>query len=581
MLEPVTGYQHVARASIRVLLIEDNPDDVALVTRALERDGISAEVVTVCSFEEFRDRLSRSSWDLIISDYSLRSFNAFKCLDLCNSMNLDIPFILVSGTIGEETAVEIMKAGAHDYIMKDRLIRLAPAITRELRDAEVRKTSRAAQQALFSLAHLDSVTGLSNRSNFLAQLSEHSQKSPDTGFAIYVLDVPDLMRVQRVFGQASYDSAVRVVAARLKKCLTDAISLGRVGDHTFALAAATFQPEIETACKTILEQLVKPIDVGFSKFHVDAYLGVAMHATGDGDPQQSFRHALFAVRQAYQAHTPYCVYLASAEHEESDLMVLMGELSNALETNQIQLYYQPYVNLKDGSIAGVEGLVRWQHPQHGLILPGRFLPMAEQSELIQPLTQRIIREAITQELAWSRSGTPIEISINLSIRNLPEKSLPGMITRLITENGLSPHLFVFEITESMFMDHFSESLVSLMQLHDAGFRIVIDDFGTGFSALAYLKRLPIDRIKIDRTFIMDLPNNRTDRAIVNTLIDLAHRLDFEIVAEGVESEAVLTLLKDLDCDKAQGYIYTQPLPADELSHWIRKSRLRVAQPHLS
>ncbi|EQD44028.1 Diguanylate phosphodiesterase, predicted domain protein, partial [mine drainage metagenome] len=186
-----------------------------------------------------------------------------------------------------------------------------------------------------------------------------------------------------------------------------------------------------------------------------------------------------------------------------------------------------------------------------------------------------------QELAWSRSGTPIEISINLSIRNLPEKSLPGMITRLITENGLSPHLFVFEITESMFMDHFSESLVSLMQLHDAGFRIVIDDFGTGFSALAYLKRLPIDRIKIDRTFIMDLPNNRTDRAIVNTLIDLAHRLDFEIVAEGVESEAVLTLLKDLDCDKAQGYIYTQPLPADELSHWIRKSRLRVAQPHLS
>ncbi|MHB1543283.1 MAG: putative bifunctional diguanylate cyclase/phosphodiesterase [Gammaproteobacteria bacterium] len=581
MLQAEAGHQSTRSASIRILLIEDTPDDAELVARELKRGGIGAEIASVATFEEVERHLSQFTWDLIISDYLLRSFNALKCLQLYKKLGLDIPFILVSGTVGEETAVEIMKAGAHDYIMKDNLKRLVPAINRELRDADVRKANRQAREALYTLAHNDLVTGLPNRSYFLAQLEEQTRKFPDKAFTLFVLDIPDLMRVQSVFGQMSYDSAVQIVATRLRGCLADAIIHARVGDHTFALAAFIPESGIKQACSTILDKLAKPIDVRFSKYHVDGYLGVAMHTGDSDDPQQSFQHATFAVRQAYLSHTPSSVYLAAAEQEESDLMALMGQLSNALETNQIQLHYQPYINLQDSLIAGVEGLVRWQHPQHGLIMPGRFLPMAEQSGLIHSLTQRVVREAIAQELAWSQAGMPIEISINLSIRNLPEKNLPNLITRMVTDNGLSPHLFVFEITESMFMDHFSESLNSLVQLHDAGFRIAIDDFGTGFSALAYLKRLPIDRIKIDRTFIMDLLSNHTDRAIVNTLIDLAHRLGFEIVAEGVESESILTLLEELNCDKAQGYIYTQPLSADELSHWIQKSHRCISQVHLS
>ena len=573
------NYDHEAatRASIRVLLIDDSPDDAALIIRKLKHDGINAEITVVENFDTLEQELTQSSWDVIISDYSLRSFNALKCLHLYKRLGLDIPFILVSGTVGEETAVEVMKAGAHDYIMKDRLHRLAPAINRELSDAQVRKNNREAQEALYVLAHRDPATGLSNRVDFLRRLSEASHQSNRGELAIFVLELPDLARVASVFGQTTYESAVAVVAKRLQDCLPSAISQARVGDHTFALATVIPRSRLDTACQSILESVLKPFPLGFFTLHLDVHLGVASQKDPETDPQHTFQHATFAVRQAYRDHRPYSMYQAAREEEESNLMALMGELATAIDTSQIQLHYQPYLDLADGSIAGVEGLVRWQHPKHGLIMPQAFLHMAEQSELIHPLTRKIVHEAIRQELEWIRSGSPMEISINLSIRNLPEKSLSGMIAGQVSDAGLPADFFVFEITESMFMDHFTESRYSLMKLHESGFRIAIDDFGTGYSALAYLKQLPIDRIKIDRTFIMDLVNNETDQAIVNTLIDLAHRLNYEIVAEGVESKAALEHLARLGCDKAQGYFYTPPLAADALMDWIRKTKRTVSR----
>lgn len=568
-------------SAISVLLIEDNPDDAELIVRALTQGGLAPQITTVHSLEDVESRLACFSWDLIISDYSLRSFNALRALQLYKKQELDVPFILVSGTVGEETAVDVMRAGAHDYIMKSNLKRLMPAVKRELREADIRKAHRLAQKELFAFAHEDSVTGLPNRLYFLSQVAEKITKCSGMRLAIIIIDIPDLMHIQRVFGNTPYDSAAQIIAARLQQYQPQAVSIGRVGDYTFAVATYIMPLQQEQICKDVLSWFAEPVDIGFIKFHLDAYTGVSLCQDSQPGHETCFQHASFAVRQAHHAKNAYAIYLEASEREESDLMLLMGQLLDAIESKAIKVFYQPYINLHDQSIAGVEGLVRWLHPQRGLIMPGHFLAMAEQSGLVQPLTRGILHEAVSQEKLWLDAGHPLEISINLSARNLTEPDLPDMIDQIVTNNGLSPSYFVFEITESTFMHYPDESVASLTRLHDSGFRVAIDDFGTGFSALSYLRQLPVDRIKIDQTFIINLPHNQIDQSIVRSMIDLAHRLGIEIVAEGVESDEILDLLASYGCDKAQGYILTRPLPEPELRAWIQKSHRPVAPHHES
>ncbi len=572
MLEQVKTREKLS--ATRLLLVEDNDDDQQLILRSLKQHHLDFEVRIINSLNEFEVALDQDSWDLILCDFSLRAFNALHCLRLYHQKELDIPFILVSGTVGEETAVEVMKAGAHDYILKDRLNRLVPAIQRELKEASIRRAHRAGEKALYSMTHYDAVTELPKREYLIEKMEELDPADFPMGVGLILVEAENLLNLQRTFGYSTFNQAARAIANRLRRSTLDPLITARMGDSDFSIILRhTGHPQyLGEACNQVLKLFGQPIDIGFSKVHIDIRMGHVVHHPRKDALDTSLQHAAFALQRSYLENSPFEGYSALQASEASELLLLMGDLASALEHGQVTLYYQPYVHLQETrpAVAGVEGLVRWHHPRKGLLLPRDFLPTAEQSELIQPVTRRVIDCAVQQQREWMKDNAePLEISINLSIQNLPRKDLADQISGKIREYGLSPEYWVFEVTESLFMSHFDESLHCLNALRDHGFSIAIDDFGTGYSSLSYLKRLPISRIKIDRTFIHDLPRDPVNQAIVSSLVDLIHRLRLEAVAEGVETEEQQAYLKALGCDKAQGYILTPPLPAGELSEWIQ------------
>jgi EAL domain-containing protein (putative c-di-GMP-specific phosphodiesterase class I) len=268
----------------------------------------------------------------------------------------------------------------------------------------------------------------------------------------------------------------------------------------------------------------------------------------------------------------WATYQAEHDRHSPDRLVLIGELRQAIDRGELVLHYQPQLDLRSGELAGVEALVRWQHPTRGLLSPDDFVPIAEQSALIESLSHWVVHTALAQAREWRRVGLEIPIAVNLSMRSLQDEQLPRKIADLLHSAAVSPRLLVLEITESTLMLDPSRTLAILQQLRAMGIRVAIDDFGTGHSSLAYLKRLAVDEVKIDRAFIQDIAADETDRVIVRTTIELAHSLDLCVVAEGVEDQVTAALLADLGCDQAQGFHVSQPLRGQELVSWARCHR---------
>jgi EAL domain-containing protein (putative c-di-GMP-specific phosphodiesterase class I) len=280
---------------------------------------------------------------------------------------------------------------------------------------------------------------------------------------------------------------------------------------------------------------------------------------------------------AKQAQSGLSVY----DHKQAQTCIhrftLRGELRRAIENDELFLVYQPKIDLKRGSVCGVEALIRWRHPQRGVLGPNEFIPFAEHTELIKPLTRWVINKALSQHAEWRKAGIKISISVNLSARNLQDPQLPEEIERLLKEWNVEPYYLELEITESAMMADPAEAMDILSRLHKTGIRLSIDDFGTGFSSLAYLKRMSVDEIKIDRSFVMHMYENEGDAAIVRSTIELGHNLGLKVMAEGVERKEIWNILKTLGCDRAQGFHISRPLPPAEFMEWLNKSSWKVEE----
>lgn len=332
-------------------------------------------------------------------------------------------------------------------------------------------------------------------------------------------------------------------------------------------------PDVPTRVRSILHLFDKPFHIEWTRIRLDAHAGSVTEAHGINNPLQTLQQAELAARQAVRGGLPWAVYSDQHQQVESERLELLGDLDHAIESGEVKPYYQPYLDLRprEPLLKGVESLARWIHPERGVLTPATFIAIAEESELIQGLTRCMVQETVHQLRTWADAGWRPEVSINLSTRNLPRKDLPDLLSRCVLEGGLKPEDFTLEITENLFIHHYEDSRDCLIRLHEMGFRLAIDDFGTGFSSLTYLKRLPVDRIKIDQSFVRDLLEDATDREIVQTIIGLAHRLHTEVLAEGVERNDQFELLRSLGCELVQGYFLTPPLPADQLRAWISQS----------
>ncbi|HEV2014286.1 MAG TPA: EAL domain-containing protein [Candidatus Dormibacteraeota bacterium] len=438
-----------------------------------------------------------------------------------------------------------------------------------LRDVSERKAETEALQ--FRALH-DPLTGLPNRT-FLGERLEEAIRAGERELkpcALLLMDLDGFKEVNDSLGHEAGDQVLQQVSARMRAVLRKADTIARYGGDEFAVVpwGATDVPRAVLVAEKILQAVGQPFTVDGAPVNVSVSVGIAVFPQHAEDAEALIRRADVAMYAAKRAKSGYSVYSIEQDGgENGDRVPLVGKLRYAIDQFELVLHYQPIVSAVDGHPLKVEALVRWGHPKHGLLPPDDFIPSAEQSELIKPLTAWVLNEALGQVHAWSRAGIDIGVAVNLSARNLHDTELPDAVAELLRTWQVEPEKLTVEITERGVVS--PEALDILRRLHAVGVRISLDDFGTGYSALAYLQHLPVDEIKIDKSFVQDMTTNGDQATIVRSTIDLGHNLGLIVVAEGVEDEATYRLLIDYGCDLIQGYHLGRPTTAAALGPWLR------------
>lgn len=436
-----------------------------------------------------------------------------------------------------------------------------------------------AEEALRHQALHDTLTDLPNRTLLLARMAAALPLTDQTGgeMALLLLDLDRFKGTNDTFGHQCGDQLLQQVGVRLRQAVSAPATVARLGGDEFAVFLPTTDEasaqQVASALGTALEEAF--LVEGYP-LQVEVSIGIARYPAHGSDPVTLLRHADVAMYTAKRGHERYALYDAQRDQYSPHRLALLGDLRQAIATDQLRLSYQPQAELSTGEVSSVEALLRWQHPSHGLIPPDQFLPLAEQTGLIESLTGWVLETAVEQCRYWLDGGITLGVAANLSMWNLRDASLPDTIAGLLARYRVPSHLLRVEITESAVMADVERTRHMLHRLRALGVRIAIDDFGTGYASLSYLKRLPADELKIDRAFVQHLATDGVDQAIVQSTVTMAHSLGMRVVAEGVEDQATWNLLATLGCDSAQGYYLSRPLSARELQRWLADRKEAVA-----
>lgn len=562
---------------LHVLIVEDSEDDATLVLRELRRSGYDPTYERVDTHEAMNAALDLDSWDVVISDYTMPQFSVPAALELLKAKALDLPFIIVSGTIGEEIAVAAMKSGAHDYIMKGNLTRLGAAIEREIKEAEIREERRKAEETIQYLAYYDPLTALPNSTLFRDRLLELilTSRLENASFALIIMDIDQFKEVNNTLGHHNGDLLLKEIGERLRDTIQEAHTIARLEGNKFALLLSDTAAEgAAQGADKIIRRLEEPFSLEGLSFELSAGIGVALFPGHGEDADTLLRLADMMIHVARLRGDSYVIYSSQYDQYSPNRLALMGELRHGIESDQLFLLYQPKIDLKTGQAIGAEALVRWKHPKLGVLTPDQFIAPAERAGLIKQLTLWVLKEALRESRRWDQAGVEISMAVNLSVRNLQSPQLLDQIKGLLSTWGVAPSRLRLEITESILMADPAHAMKILIQLTSLGIRFSIDDFGTGYSSLGYLQRLPVDEIKIDKSFVMGMTTDKNKTIIVHSVIDLSHNLGLKVVAEGVENKETIDKLVFLSCDAAQGYFISKPIPGTEFTNWLKEAQYK-------
>ena len=418
----------------------------------------------------------------------------------------------------------------------------------------------------------DSLTGLANRALFLttAQRAISARGRTKALAAVIIMDLNRFKEVNDTLGHHSGDLLLKRVASRLQEVVRGNETVARLGGDEFAILVPDIleRQDVVPLAKRILQRFEEPVVIGGLTLRIEASIGIAVSPDHGDQVDSLMRAADVAMYAAKAERSGYKLFDPALARNDPVQLALVGELRRAIDEGELVLHYQPKVELRTGAVTSVEALARWQHPRRGLLMPDKFIPLAEHSHLLKAMTLHQLDTALKQSSAWRAQGQELKIAVNLSMQNLLDIELPGDLDRLVKSWWLAPDSIELEITESAVMTDPARTVAILTTLSDMGFGLTIDDFGTGYSSLAYLRELPVSTIKIDKSFVLTMTEDEGNATIVRSTIDLGHNLGLEVVAEGAETEEVLANLTALGCDLAQGYVYTKPLPADELVEWL-------------
>ncbi|MES2534590.1 MAG: EAL domain-containing protein [Pseudomonadota bacterium] len=433
------------------------------------------------------------------------------------------------------------------------------------REVEIRK-----------LAYRDPLTELPNRAQFSIYLNEAIEQSKAQNRSCHVLmmDLDRFKNVNDVLGHLFGDALLRQVAERLKAQVQDNNGMvARLGGDEFAVLLSNCHGnEARAVAARILKSLEQPISLEDQTVDLGAGIGIAGFPDHGPDAETLLSHAEVAMYVAKKSGNDAVVYEAMFDKGSQQSLSLLSELRSAIDKNEFRLYVQPKLSLDSGKVIGLEALVRWVHPENGMTFPDDFIPFSEQTGFIRTLTRWVLEQSTILCHDLASRDVHLKISVNISARDLLDQDLPAKFSEILARHQVAPSSFCLEITESAIMDDPVRAQNTLEGLHALGLELSIDDFGTGYSSLAYLKRLPVDELKIDKSFVMNMEKDADDAKIVRSTIDLGHNLGLRVVAEGIESEAAWNLLMKMGCDQGQGYFMSKPMPSDQLLGWIEQWR---------
>ena len=458
-------------------------------------------------------------------------------------------------------------------VANDFALALVPVLI--LPVAAVRISAQLATQRMYDALH-DGLTSLPNRALLQLEVNRllRETKAPGDGVVVVLADLDHFKEINDTLGHHVGDLLLVEVAQRLVAAAGPEVMVARLGGDEFALLAAVQGVGSPTAAATaladrVLDGLREPITVAGVRLDVQASMGIAVSPEHGADLSQLMARADVAMYAAKVQHAGRAVYDPELDENTPQRLALLAELRDGIGRGELVLHYQPKCATRSGEVIGVEALVRWQHPTRGLLMPDQFIPVAENTGIISLVTPVVLEEAVRQARVWLDGGRRLGVAVNLSVRHLTDLELPHQVEATLLRHGLPAELLTLEVTESTIMNDPTRAVLVLAGLRDLGVRIAVDDYGTGYSSLAYLKRLAVDELKIDKSFVMSMLTDDSDAVIVRSTIELGHNLGLQLVAEGVENAATWQLLLPLGCDVLQGFHISRPIPADEFEVWLQ------------
>lgn len=556
---------------IKVLLVEDNPGDALLLRVLLEEAGADRfDLSNVERLEEAIECLLEEDFGVILLDLSLPDSHGLNTVTRARSTAPEVPIVVLSGLDDEETALQALQMGAQDYLVKGQGD--GNLIARSIRYAIERKQ---AEERLAYLAQYDHLTGLANRALFQDRLEQALVRAGRNGdvVALMFLDLDRFKAVNDTLGHACGDELLKEVAERVKGCIRESDTVARLGGDEFAIILEGLSGAQDAApvARKILDALSEPLVLSGHEILVTGSIGIAVRPPSAGNKLlQDADAAMYRAKQ--RGRNNYEFYTEEMNIQVFARLALERDLRRALDQEEFLLYYQPQVDLATGGIVGVEALLRWQHPELGLVSPAKFIPVLEETDDIVRVGEWVLCTACRQGRAWlDASLKPLRIAVNLSARQFGQEGLVDTVAAILEETALDPRSLELEITESLLMENPEASSRALSELRAAvsGVRVSIDDFGTGYSSLYRLKTFPIDLLKIDRSFVRDITTDPDDAVLTAAIISLAHNLRLEVIAEGVETGEQMAFLREQGCDLAQGYYLSHPLPAEDLTRLLK------------
>ncbi len=559
----------------RLLVVEDR----ANLSTSLARHGYRVDTAEDAPLA--MEKIRRASYDLVLLDKAGAGSGSLDLLRLLRATHSrdDLPVILVTGAGETQTAVEALHGGANDFVVhpvdlpvvtariEQQLSRLRPRSKRHSRAARSRESAPRRLDT-------DPLTGLATRRAIVERLRELSAEKIETPITLLVLDLDGFRIINNSFGQSTADRILMEVGRRIRAAAgnSERVRVTRLGGDEFAILAEGTR-EAAALAKTILEHVVHPMEIGELAISAGASIGVLCGFAGASSPDELLRDAHLAMDRAKElGKNRWCVFEPDLRTRARARLALIHDLRYALERQELRAFYQPKVNLRTRRIVGFEALIRWRHPERGLVYPGDFIELAEETGMIVPIGEWILAEACRQLRAWqSRFDSALRMNVNLSVKELLDPNLVSRVGAILGHHGVAPESLNLELTETALMTNLASARNALLRLRELGVGLKLDDFGTGYSSLGYLRAMQFDSLKIDKSFVMRMNSDRESRAIVESLARLARALEMTVVAEGVELEAHIEELLKLGCEVGQGFYFSAAVEAAEAENLLESS----------